>query len=331
MSAKKTSFAQALNAALDDAMADDENVIMLGEDVADEQGGGVFKVSKGLSDKYGTKRVRSTPISEQAIIGAAVGAAITGMRPVAEIMLMNFITVAMDQLVNHAAKLRFMSGGQTNVPLVVRTTTGAGVGFGGQHSDMLEAWFAHVPGIKIATASNPADAYGLMRSAIDDEDPTILIENITHYGMTGPAAEPGYRVPLGKAAISREGADVTLITYGRGVGDCLKAADQLADEGIQAEVIDLRTVSPWDEEAVLSSVAKTKRAVIVHEAVRPFGAGAEISSRIHEELFGELAGPVQRVASYPSPVPFAKSLETAFLYSVADIVYAAQQATEKKV
>jgi len=158
MSAEKTSFAQALNAALDDAMADDENVIMLGEDVADEQGGGVFKVSKGLSGKYGTKRVRSTPISEQAIIGAAVGAAITGMRPVAEIMLMNFITVAMDQLVNHAAKLRFMSGGQTNVPLVVRTTTGAGVGFGGQHSDMLEAWFAHVPGIKIATASNPADA-----------------------------------------------------------------------------------------------------------------------------------------------------------------------------
>ncbi len=331
MSAEKTSFAQALNAALDDAMADDENVIMLGEDVADEQGGGVFKVSKGLSGKYGTKRVRSTPISEQAIIGAAVGAAITGMRPVAEIMLMNFITVAMDQLVNHAAKLRFMSGGQTNVPLVVRTTTGAGVGFGGQHSDMLEAWFAHVPGMKIATASNPADAYGLMRSAIDDEDPTILIENITHYGMTGPAAVPGYRVPLGKAAISREGGDVTLITYGRGVGDCLKAADQLADEGIEAEVIDLRTVSPWDEEAVLSSVAKTKRAVIVHEAVRPFGAGAEISSRIHEELFGELAGPVRRVASYPSPVPFAKPLETAFLYSVADIVHAARETTQKKV
>jgi pyruvate dehydrogenase E1 component beta subunit len=260
-----------------------------------------------------------------------VGAAITGMRPVAEIMLMNFITVAMDQLVNHAAKLRFMSGGQTNVPLVVRTTTGAGVGFGGQHSDMLEAWFAHVPGMKVATASNPADAYGLMRSAIDDEDPTILIENITHYGMTGPAPEPGYRVPLGKATIAREGGDVTLVTYGRGVSDCLNAAGQLADEGIEAEVIDLRTVSPWDEEAVLSSVGKTKRAVIVHEAVRPFGVGAEISSRIHEELFGELAGPVQRVASYPSPVPFAKPLETAFLYSVADIVHAARETTQKKV
>lgn len=328
MSAEKTSFAQSLNAALDHAMADDENVIMLGEDVGDEQGGGVFKVSKGLSGKYGTKRVRSTPIAEQAIMGAAVGAAITGMRPVAEIMLMNFITVAMDQLVNHAAKLRFMSGGQTNVPLVVRTTTGAGVGFGGQHSDMLEAWFAHVPGLKIATASNPADAYGLMRSAIDDEDPTILIENITHYGMTGPAAEPGYRVPLGKGAIKREGGDVTLVTYGRGVGDCLSAAGELADQGIAAEVIDLRTISPWDEQAVLASVAKTKRAVIVHEAVRPFGAGAEISARIHEELFSDLASPVQRVASYPSPVPFAKPLETAFLYSVADIVNAARKTTE---
>ncbi|NNM78081.1 alpha-ketoacid dehydrogenase subunit beta [Sphingomonas sp. ID1715] len=327
---EKTSFAQALNSALDHAMADDENVIMLGEDVADEQGGGVFKVSKGLSRKYGTSRVRSTPISEQAIIGAAVGAAITGMRPVAEIMLMNFITVAMDQLVNHAAKLRFMSGGQTSVPLVVRTTTGAGVGFGGQHSDMLEAWFAHVPGIKIATASNPADAYGLLRSAIEDEDPTILIENITHYGMTGPPAEPGYRVPLGKAAIVRRGDDITLVTYGRGVGDCLKAAGQLAEDGIDAEVIDLRTVSPWDQEAVLSSVARTRRAVIVHEAVRPFGAGAEISARIHEELFGDLAGPVRRVASYASPVPFAKSLETAFLYSVADIVQAARDTTEKK-
>lgn len=329
MSGEKISFAQSLNAALDHAMADDENVIMLGEDVGDAQGGGVFKVSKGLSGKYGTSRVRSTPISEQAIIGAAVGAAIAGMRPVAEIMLMNFITVAMDQLVNHAAKLRFMSGGQTNVPMVVRTTTGAGVGFGGQHSDMLEAWFAHVPGLKIATASNPADAYGLLRAAIDDEDPTILIENITHYGMTGPAAEPGYRVPLGKAAIARDGNDVTLVTYGRGVADCLKAADRLAEEGIAAEVIDLRTVSPWDEEAVFSSVAKTKRAVIVHEAVRPFGAGAEISARIHEELFGDLAGPVRRIASYPSPVPFAKSLETAFLYSVQDIVEAARKTTEK--
>ncbi len=331
MSGKTISFGQALNAALDDAMADDGNVMILGEDVADEQGGGVFKVSKGLSTKYGTGRVRSTPIAEQAIIGAAVGAAIVGMRPVAEIMLMNFITVAMDQLVNHAAKLRFMSGGQTNVPLVVRTTTGAGVGFGGQHSDMLEAWFAHVPGMKIATASNPADAYGLLRSAIDDEDPVILIENITHYGMTGPAPEAGYRVPLGKAAIARAGKDVTLITYGRGVGDCLKAANQLADEGIAAEVVDLRTIAPWDEQAVLASVAKTRRAVIVHEAVRPFGAGAEISARIHEELFSDLVAPVQRVASYPSPVPFAKPLETAFLYSVDDIVRAARATTEKAV
>ena len=327
MSGDKISFAQALNAALNDAMADDDAVIMLGEDVGDEQGGGVFKVSKGLSEKYGKSRVRSTPISEQAIMGAAVGSAITGMRPVAEIMLMNFITVAMDQIVNHAAKLRFMSGGQTNVPLVVRTTTGAGVGFGGQHSDMLEAWFAHVPGLKIATASNPADAYGLLRSAIDDEDPTILIEHITHYGMTGPAPERGHRVPLGEAAIVREGGDVTFVTYGRGVGDCLAAAEKLSGDGIAAEVIDLRTIAPWDEEKVLASVAKTKRAVVVHEAVRPFGAGAEISARIHEELFTDLACPVQRVGSYPAPVPFSKPLETAFLYSVEDIVRAARETT----
>jgi pyruvate dehydrogenase E1 component beta subunit len=320
-------FGKALNAALDHAMADDAGVILLGEDVGDAQGGGVFKVSKGLSGKYGTARVRSTPIAEQAIIGAAVGAAITGLRPVAEIMLMNFITVAMDQLVNHAAKLRFMSGGQTHVPLVVRTTTGAGVGFGGQHSDMLEAWFAHVPGLKIATAATPADAYGLLRAAIDDEDPTILIENITSYGMSGPAPDPGYRVPLGKARVVRQGDDVTLVTYGRGVADCLAAADQLIGAGVAAEVIDLRTIAPWDEEAVLTSVARTRRAIVVHEAVKPFGCGAEISARIHEELFGQLKAPVHRIGSYPSPVPFSKPLENAFLYRREDIVAAARTLT----
>lgn len=315
---------KALNSALDHAMEDDAAVMILGEDVADEQGGGVFKVSSGLSSKYGAGRVRSTPISEQAIVGAAVGAAIVGMRPVAEIMLMNFITVAMDQLVNHAAKLRFMSGGQTHVPLVIRTTTGAGVGFGGQHSDMLEAWFAHVPGLKIATPSTPADAYGLLRAAIDDDDPTIIIENITSYGLTGPEPERGHRVPLGKARIVRPGGDLTLITYGRGVQDCTAVAEVLAAEGIEAEVIDLRTIAPWDEEAVLNSVAKSGRAIVVHEAVKPFGAGAEISSRIHEELFSQLKGPVQRVASYPSPVPFSKPLESAFLYSRDQIIAAAR-------
>ena len=312
---RKINFVQALQMAMDDAMAADVNVIALGEDIGDAQGGGVFKITAGLSTKYGRNRVRATPISEQAIIGAAVGAAIAGQRPVAEIMLMNFVTVAMDQIVNHAAKLRFMSGGQTHVPMVIRTTTGAGVGFGGQHSDMLEAWFAHVPGLKVVMASNPADAYGLLRSAIEDDDPVIMIENITVYGQQGPAPAPDYRVPLGTAAIARPGSDVSIISYGKAVLDALAVAETLAAEGVSVEVIDLRTIAPFDEATVLASVAKTGRAVILHEAVRAYGTGAEMSSRIHEELFGQLRAPVARVGSTYSPVPFSSALEKAWIYS----------------
>lgn len=311
----KISMGAAINRAIDEAMAEDEGVILLGEDVGAKQGGGVFKVSSGLTEKYGEHRVRSTPISEQAIMGACVGAALAGFRPIAEIMLMNFLTVCMDQLVNHAAKLRFMSGGQTNVPLVVRTTTGVGVGFGGQHSDMLEAWFAHVPGLKIVTPSNPADAQGLMRSAIACNDPVIFIENILCYGLMADASPAGHRVPLGKAAIAREGADCSLITYGRTVADALDVAAQLADEGISVEVIDLRTIAPYDEETVLTSVRKTGRAVVLHEAVKAYGTGAEMSSRIHEALFNELEAPVQRVGGTFSAVPMANALEQAWIPS----------------
>ena len=207
---KDIMFAQALNMAMNKAMADDPKVILLGEDIADKEGGGVFKVTAGLSGTYGTDRVRSTPISEQAIVGAAVGAALVGYKPVAEIMLMNFITVAMDQIVNHAAKLRFMSGGQTSVPLTIRTTTGAGTGLGGQHSDMLEAWLAHVPGLKVVAASNPQDAYGLLYSSIMDDNPVIFIENTPGYFVKGPAPTADHSVPLGKASIPREGTDITL-------------------------------------------------------------------------------------------------------------------------
>jgi len=318
----KISFAQAINQGLDEAMAADPTVFVLGEDVADPQGGGVFKTTKGLSEKYGLERVRSTPISEQAIIGAAVGAAIAGMRPVAEIMFMNFLTVAMDQIVNHAAKLRFMSGGLTHVPLTIRCSTGAGVGFGGQHSDMLEAWFAHVPGIKVVTPSNPADAKGLLLSAIEDDDPTLFIENVAMYAAQGEPPEAGYKVPLGKAKVRREGSDVTVITYGRPVLDVDAIAESLAGEKISVEVIDLRTIAPFDAETVLNSVAKTNRAVIVHEAVKAFGAGAEISSRIHEELFGQLKAPVGRVGSKYAPVPFSPPLEQAWLYSRDEITAA---------
>jgi pyruvate dehydrogenase E1 component beta subunit len=323
--ARAINFVQALGSALDEAMAADDKVILLGEDIGDEQGGGVFKITKGLSAKYGRNRVRSTPISEQAIIGAAVGAAISGMRPVAEIMLMNFVTVAMDQIVNHAAKLRYMSGGQTHVPLVIRTTTGSGVGFGGQHSDMLEAWFAHVPGLRVVMASTPADAKGLLLSAIEDDDPVIMIENILAYGQTGPAPEPGFRVPLGKAAIARPGTDVSVVAYGRAVVDALAVAERLAGEGISVEVIDLRTIAPFDEATVFASVVKTRRAVVVHEAVRAYGTGAEVSARLHEELFDTLAAPVGRVGSTFSPVPFSSPLEKAWIYShdqIADAIRA---------
>jgi acetoin:2,6-dichlorophenolindophenol oxidoreductase subunit beta len=309
----KFTMTAALNRAIDEAMAADEGVIMLGEDVAAKQGGGVFKISAGLTEKYGEHRIRATPISETAIVGACVGAALAGMRPIAEIMLMNFTAVCMDQIVNHAAKLRFMSGGQTHVPMVIRTTTGVGVGFGGQHSDMLEAWFAHVPGLKVVTPSNPRDAYGLMKSAIACNDPVIFIENILCYGLTADAPEAGFEVPLGKAAVAREGHDVSIISYGRCVLDALEVAGQLAEEGVSVEVIDLRTIAPYDEATVNASVAKTGRAVVLHEAVKAYGTGAEITARLNYEHFGKLKAPIERLGGAFSAVPMANVLEQAWL------------------
>ncbi|MCE2843106.1 MAG: pyruvate dehydrogenase complex E1 component subunit beta [Novosphingobium sp.] len=301
-------------------MAEDAGVFCLGEDVSAKQGGGVFKITSGLTEKYGEHRVRATPISETAIVGAAVGAALAGQRPIAEIMLMNFVGVCMDQIVNHAAKLRFMSGGQTNVPLVIRTTTGVGVGFGGQHSDMLEAWFAHVAGIHVVTPSNAADARGLMRAAIDCNDPVIFIENILCYGLKAEDPGPGYRVPLGKAAVAHEGSDISLITYGRTVLDALAVADELAKEGISVEVIDLRTIAPYDEATVLASVRKTGLAITLHEAVRPFGTGAEIAANIQEKCWDSLKGPVRRIGGTFSPVPFATVLEQAWIPNKGQII-----------
>ncbi|SEB61114.1 alpha-ketoacid dehydrogenase subunit beta [Pseudomonas marginalis] len=310
---------QAINLALDDAMSADENVIVFGEDVADREEGGVIGVTKGLSTKHGDLRVRSTPISEQAIIGAAIGASLAGMRPVAEIMLMNFTTVAMDMIVNHAAKLRFMSGGQTNVPLTIRTMTGAGFSVGGQHSDFLEAWFAHTAGLKVVIPSTPADAYGLMLACIEDPDPCMFIECMPLYWTPGPAPVRGEKIPLGKAKVVRDGSDVSVITYSKQVHDVVAVATRLAEEGISVEVIDLRTISPLDSDAILASVSKTGRAVVVHEATRNFGVGAEISSLIHEALFSELKAPVGRVGSAFCAVPFSKPLETAFVPSAEQI------------
>lgn len=307
---KTMTMIEAINLALHDALAADPKVLVLGEDVADREGGGVMGATAGLSTEFGD-RVRSTPISEQAIMGAAIGASIAGFRPVAEIMLMNFTTVAMDMIVNHAAKLRFMSGGQTHVPLTIRTMTGSGMAVGGQHSDYLEAWFAHTPGMKVVAASNPQDAYGLLRSAIEDEDPVLSIENLLLYAVPG-TVNLGTKVPIGEANVVREGTDVTLIAHSRMVQESLGAADTLAEDGISAEVIDLRTIAPWDRERVLSSVRKTGRAVVVHEAVREYGIGAEISAEITDELFRDLKGPVQRLGGAYAPVPFSKPLEDAY-------------------
>ena len=323
MAEKKVTILEAINMALRDAMEADESVVLFGEDVADPQGGGVFQVTKGLSSQFGD-RVRSTPISEQGFVGAGVGSAIGGLRPVVEVMLMNFMAVCMDQVVNHAAKIRFMSGGQTSVPMTIRTMSGAGFSSGGQHSDWTEAWFAHTPGINVVMPSCPADAYGLLRACIEDDDPCLQLEHMALYATRGVAPEKGHIVPIGKANVVLEGGDVTLITYGRGVADCQAAAAQLKEEGVSAEVIDLRTISPLDDDTILGSVAKTGRAVVVHEAVRNFGVGAEISSRIHEHLFSELKAPVQRLGSQESPVPFSKPLEQAYLYSQQQIIDAAK-------
>lgn len=320
----KANILQGINAAIADAMEEDDNIVVLGEDVADPEEGGVVGVTKGLSSRFGDKRVRSTPISEQAIIGAAIGASLVGFKPIAEIMLMNFTTVAMDMIVNHAAKLRFMSGGQTHVPIVIRTMTGTGFGSGGQHCDYLESWFAHTAGIKVVAPCSPQDAYGLMRSAIDDPDPVLFIENLPTYWSPAAAAEKGHRVPIGKASVLSEGTDVTIIGYARMIQEATPAVAELAEVGISAELIDLRSISPWDREAVLASVAKTGRAIIVHEAVTPFGVGAEISAVLNDELFGKLKAPVKRLGGAFCPVPFSKPLETAFAPQTADIVATAK-------
>ena len=325
---KQVNMVQALNMALHDAMAEDPTVIVLGEDVADPQGGGVMKVTEGLSTRFGG-RVRATPIAEQAIAGAAIGAALAGLRPVAEIMLMNFMTVAMDQVVNHAAKLRFMSGGQTGVPITIRTLSGAGWGLGGQHSDMLEAWFCHTAGLKVVMPWSPAEAYGLLLSAIADDDPVVFIETLPLYHTPGPPPERGRRIPLGRANIVRAGTDVTVIGYGRAVPDALAVSETLAAQGISVEVIDLRTVAPLDMATLLESVGRTRRAVVVHEAVKAYGAGAEIASRLHEQLPGQLLAPVERIGSRSCPVPFSQPLEKAFLYSRDDIAAAVRRTLGK--
>lgn len=313
---------EALTLALDQALASDDRVLLLGEDIADPAGG-VSGVTAGLSTKYGEDRVLDTPISEAAIAGAAIGAALEGQLPVAEIMIMDFIGIAVDQIVNHAAKVRFMSGGRTTCPVTVRTGVFGGLGSGATHSQSLEAWFMHVPGLKVIVPSSPRDAKGLLTSAIFDPDPCLVMETVITYGARGPVpTAPGFAIPLGQADIKRPGNDVSIVTYGRGVFDALTVAEQLGPEGIDVEVVDLRTLVPLDTDTVLASVAKTRRAVVSHYATGFAGPGAELAATISAGLFGRLAAPVERVGARFSPIPAAAPLEAAVLPSTAQVAEA---------
>lgn len=318
-------YMAAVALALRDSMAADPSVIVMGEDIGAP--GGSFKATRGLQEQFGAQRVLDTPISEASIVSAAVGAALSGLRPVVEIMFMDFVTLAMDALVNQAAKARFMFGGQCSVPMVLRTPHGGGLSAGPQHSQCLEAWLAHVPGLKVVCAATPGDAYGLLRAAIADPDPVIFIEHKGLYGSKG-LVDVSARDEIGKARIVRPGRDVTLVTYGATLHTSLAAAQILAGEGVEVEVIDLRSLQPWDKPAVLASLARTHRAVVVHEAVQAFGVGAEIVATIADEGFDELDAPVLRVGSPFMPVPFAKSLEQGYNISTEAIMAAVRRTLE---
>ncbi|OBH68869.1 pyruvate dehydrogenase [Mycobacterium mantenii] len=321
MDEKEMTMREALNLALDQALQADERVFLLGEDIADP---GASGPTAGLSTKYGHERVLDTPISEAAILGAAIGSAIDGLLPVAEIMIMDFIGIAADQLINNAAKLRFMTAGRTSAPITVRTQVYAGLATGATHSQSLEAWFMHIPGMKVIVPSTPRDGKGLLTSAIFDPDPCLFIETIRLQGKKGPVpVEPGFSIPLGLADIKRPGTDVSLIGYGRCVHDALTAAATLDEQGVSAEVVDLRTLVPLDVETIIASVRRTRRAVIVHDAVQFAGPGAEVAAILHSELFGELAAPVERVAARFAPNPAAPALEAQVYPSPARIAEAA--------
>ncbi len=316
-------YAKAINMALDEALSEDPSVVLFGEDVA--QAGGPFGVTRGLLDKHGELRVRDTPISEATIVGAAVGAAMSGLKPVVEIMFMDFVAISMDALVNQAAKARFMFGGQCSVPMVLRTPHGGGVNAGPQHSQCLEAWFAHIPGLKVVVPSNPSDANKLLKAAIADPDPVIFIENKAMYSLKGEMSETDEDVAIGKAYTARSGTDVTIVSYGAAVNTAMAAAETLAQRDIEAEVIDLRSIQPWDEAAVLESLSRTHRLVILHEAVTSFGVGAEIAARMADIGFDELDAPIVRVGAPFMPVPFAKSLESQYLPNADKVIAAVEQ------
>jgi pyruvate/2-oxoglutarate/acetoin dehydrogenase E1 component len=323
---KELTYREALREALREELARDESVFMLGEDIADPFGGS-YKVTLGLSTEFGDERVRNTPIAEEVIVGAAVGAALTGMRPVAEIMYADFLTLAMDMVVNQAAQIRYMSGGQVKVSLVVRTQGGAGRSSAAQHAKSLEAWFCHVPGLKVVMPSAAADAKGLLKAAIRDDNPVLFLENkmLTLSTEKEPVPdEDDFVIPLAVADVKRDGGDVTIIATGRMVQRSFAAAETLAGEGIEVEIVDPRTLVPLDEETIFDSVRKTHRVVVVHEAFERAGFGAELAALIGEKLFDELDAPVVRVCGANTPIPFAPHLEAAVIPSEEQIADAAR-------
>lgn len=319
----KTTYREAIRAALREALVNDERVFLMGEDVGAY--GGCFAVSLGLFEEFGPERIRDTPLSESAFVGAGIGAALGGMRPIVEIMTVNFSLLALDQIVNNAATLLHMSGGQFNVPIVIRTTTGAGRQLGAQHSHSLEGWFAHIPGLRILAPATLEDARGMLPTALQDPDPVLIFEHGSLYNAAGELDDDAGAVEIGHAAVRRGGTDVSLITYGGTLPVTLEAAATLAEEDIDAEVLDLRTLRPLDEAAVLATVAKTHRAVVVDEGWRSGSLSAEVSARITESAFYDLDAPVLRVCSAEVPVPYAKQLELEALPSAARIAAAARQ------
>jgi pyruvate dehydrogenase E1 component beta subunit len=318
---REISYAEALNEALREEMERDDTVFLLGEDIAQwGEGGGVFSVTKGLADLFGPERVRDTPISEEGIVAAAVGAAVTGMRPVVELMYFDFVTLAMEPLVNQAAKLRYMFGGQGRVPMVVRSNVGASGGKAAQHSQSLESWIIHVPGLKVALPATPADAKGLLKSAIRADDPVVFLEHKLLYFTKGfVSADPDVTVPLGQAVVRRQGRHATVVAMQAMLFKALRVADNLAAEGIEVEVIDPRTLVPLDIETIVESVKRTNRLVICHEAVERGGWAAEIAMQISEQAFDFLDGPVVRICGANVPIPYSAPLEAAVLPSEASI------------
>ncbi len=319
----KITMREAISQALWEEMERDPDVFILGEEVG--VWGGTYAVTKGFFDHFGAERVRDTPIAENAILGAGIGAALTGKRPVAELMTINFAFSAMDYVVNQAPKLHYMFGGQFRVPLVIRAVGGGGRQLGATHSQTPDAVFAHFPGLTVVSPGTPADAKGLLKSAIRSDDPVLFLEHATMYQVRGEVPEGEILVPLGQSKVQREGRDVTLITYAKGLELSLKAAEELAKEGVEVEVVDLRTLRPLDMGPVLESFKKTNRGVVVEEGWRSYGVGAEITARIYEQAFDQLDAPILRVAQKEVPLPYNRTLEQAALPQVADILAAVKE------